>query len=90
MKTTRPDSALERLLLALEHELMEATDEEILEAARDLGMNPGMKGSAAFIGVTMVVRWRVWGHAPSWIKGAAEHESGTPRRRPKGETPTSE
>lgn len=43
----------ERLLAALERELIEATDKEILEAARDLGMNPAMKGSAAFFGVTL-------------------------------------
>jgi hypothetical protein len=43
----------ERLLAALERELIAATDEEILEAASDLGMNPAMKGSAAFFGVTV-------------------------------------
>ena len=43
----------ERLLAALEQELIAATDEEILEAARDLGMNPAMRGSAAFFGVTI-------------------------------------
>lgn len=42
----------DRLLAALEQELIMATDEEILEAAADLGMNPAMKGSAAFFGVT--------------------------------------
>jgi hypothetical protein len=42
----------EGLLAALEQELIAATDEEILEAAADLGMNPAMKGSAAFFGVT--------------------------------------
>ena len=41
----------ERLLVALERELIEATDQEILEAAGDLGMNPAMKGSAAFFGI---------------------------------------
>lgn len=46
----------ERLLAALEQELMEATDEEILQAAADLGMNPAMKGSAAFFGVTVSAR----------------------------------
>jgi len=35
----------------LEQELIEASDEDILEAARDLGMNPMMKGSAAFAGL---------------------------------------
>ncbi|HEY2779904.1 MAG TPA: hypothetical protein VGI90_03970 [Steroidobacteraceae bacterium] len=46
-----PEAALAQVLDALEHELVEATDEEILEAARDLGMNPMMKGSAAFLGL---------------------------------------
>lgn len=52
----RADNAdrLEHLLAALERELIEATDEEILEAARDLGMNPAMKGSAAFFGIATV------------------------------------
>jgi hypothetical protein len=47
---------LEGLLEALEQELIEATDEEILAAAGDLGMNPTMKGSAAFFGVTIDLR----------------------------------
>lgn len=51
MKSVFPEAALERLLAALERELIEATDEEILEAARDLGMKPQMKGSAAFLGL---------------------------------------
>src|SRR6185312_4261927 len=53
----RADNAerFERLLVALERELIEATDQEILEAAGDLGMNPAMKGSAAFFGVTMAL-----------------------------------
>jgi hypothetical protein len=46
----------ERLLDALQRELIEATDEEILEAASDLAMNPTMKGSAAFFGVTVDLR----------------------------------
>jgi hypothetical protein len=46
----------EQLLAALEQELIEATDEEILAAASDLGMNPAMKGSAAFFGVTVDLR----------------------------------
>lgn len=57
----RPESAgrLERLLAALERELIEATDEEILDAAGDIGMNPLMKGSAAFFGIT-VARSALW------------------------------
>jgi hypothetical protein len=44
-------AALGRLLDQLDRELIEASDEDILEAARDLGMNPMMKGSAAFVGL---------------------------------------
>jgi hypothetical protein len=46
-----PETALNRILDALERELIDASDEEILEAAKDLGMNPLMKGSAAFLGL---------------------------------------
>ena len=46
-----PAAALGRILDRLDRELIEASDEDILEAARDLGMNPMMKGSAAFIGL---------------------------------------
>ena len=48
---TAPAAALGRILDQLDRELIEASDEDILEAARDLGMNPMMKGSAAFIGL---------------------------------------
>jgi hypothetical protein len=58
MKTTRPDLAFERMLGTLERDLLDATDEEILAAAKELGMNPGMKGSAAFIGVLLLARPR--------------------------------
>lgn len=46
-----PHETLERILNALEQELIEASEAEILEAANDLGMKPGMKGSAAFLGL---------------------------------------
>lgn len=72
----------ERLLTALERELIEATDEEILEAAGDLRMNPGMRGSAAFIGLT---------HAPRWPleRDDASESLSTPRtrRKPENEPP---
>ena len=48
---TTPAAALGRILDHLDRELIEASDEEVLEAARDLGMNPLMKGSAAFLGL---------------------------------------
>jgi hypothetical protein len=51
LSSTAPATALGRILDRLDRELIEASDEEILEAARDLGMNPMMKGSAAFLGL---------------------------------------
>ena len=48
---TTPVAALGRILDQLDRELIEASDEDVLEAARDLGMNPMMKGSAAFLGL---------------------------------------
>jgi hypothetical protein len=56
----KPDVSLESLLTALERELIGATDEEVLAAAAELGMNPSMKGSAAFVGVkSPLIRARV-------------------------------
>jgi hypothetical protein len=55
MTSNRADLKLERLLLQLEGDITEATDEEIMAAAQELGMNPAMKGSSAFFGVTVLV-----------------------------------
>lgn len=44
-------AGFERVLEALAQELIESTDEELLEAAKSLGMDPTMRGSAAFIGL---------------------------------------
>ncbi|HEY4341058.1 MAG TPA: hypothetical protein VGM97_14035 [Steroidobacteraceae bacterium] len=49
--SVRPDVGLERLIHGLEQELLSAPDEEFVAGAHDLGMNPDMKGSAAFLGV---------------------------------------
>jgi hypothetical protein len=49
--TVRPDVGLERLIHGLEQELLAAPDEEFVAGARDLGMKPEMKGSAAFMGI---------------------------------------
>jgi hypothetical protein len=46
-----PQVALARIGAEFAKELLAASDDEIMEAARDLGMNPAMKGSAAFAGV---------------------------------------
>jgi hypothetical protein len=49
---TLPETALTRILDALEWELIDASDEEILASAKQLGMDPTRKDSAAFSGVT--------------------------------------
>lgn len=51
MTRTKPEIRLERILMALGVEVAEATDEEVLAAAADLGMKPMMKGTAAFVGL---------------------------------------
>jgi len=49
--SVRPDVGLEQLIQGLERELLAAPDEEFVAGARELGMNPEMQGSAAFLGV---------------------------------------
>jgi hypothetical protein len=51
VKLASPEATLARILEALEQELIDAPEEEVLEAAQALGMNPRMKGSAAFAGL---------------------------------------
>jgi hypothetical protein len=71
MKSIHPELALERLLIALERDVIDATDEELLTAARELGMNPSMKGSAAFFGVTRPASLRSWSGETGEQKNAA-------------------
>jgi hypothetical protein len=85
MKTTNPERRLERLLVALERDLLDATDEEILAAARELGMNPAMKGSAAFFGVTRLAR--VQSLPEKSLRG--KHGPIARRRAPKDDAPPS-
>lgn len=73
--TSKAEQIVERvdgLLDVLEQELTEATDEEILAAASDLGMNPAMKGSSAFFGVTVDLRAKSEegqiGRLPDWVR----------------------
>ena len=51
LKNTFPETTLERILDALELDLVAAGDADVLEAAEELGMKPQMKGSAAFLGL---------------------------------------
>jgi hypothetical protein len=57
VKVTSPERALARILQALERELIEASGEEILAAAKDLGMDPRTRGSAAFFGLKYPSKW---------------------------------
>ena len=59
VKVALPEVALTQILDALGQELIDASDEEIMEAAKDLGMDPNMKGSAAFLGLTFPTRVNV-------------------------------
>jgi hypothetical protein len=52
LRAALPEASLSRILVSFEQELLAASDEEIMQAAKDLGMDPAMKGSAAFFGVT--------------------------------------
>jgi hypothetical protein len=56
VKAMSPEAALDRLLVALGQELIDSSDEEIMEAARDLGMDPKMRESAAFAGLKYPAR----------------------------------
>jgi hypothetical protein len=51
MKMATPRTALTRILVGLEQELIDATDEEVDEAAKELGMDLRMRASAAFLGL---------------------------------------
>ncbi len=59
VRTNSPEVALAWILQALERELIDASDEEILEVAKDLGMDPDMKLSAAFRGLTYPSSWQL-------------------------------
>jgi hypothetical protein len=59
VRVALPEVVLTRILDALGQELIDASEEEIMEAAKDLGMDPHMKGSAAFLGVTFPTRLNV-------------------------------
>jgi hypothetical protein len=86
MKTTRPEVGFERVMTALERDLLDATDEQIVSAAKELGMNPTMKGSAALFGVTLM-----WQRRPPSDerprKTARQTDVTRARRRPKGNAP---
>ena len=53
----QPEQQLERLLAALEQELIHADDDELAAVVAELGLKPSMKGSVALFGVTRVLHW---------------------------------
>jgi hypothetical protein len=59
VRVALPEIALTHILEAFGQELIDASDEEIMEAAKYLGMNPHMKGSAAFSGLTFPANLQV-------------------------------
>ena len=82
MTTTRPELGFERLLAALGRDMLDASDEEILAVANELGQKPGMKGSIALLGVTFAWRlkdqpWTSRGIRGCWrrILGSGDREA---------------
>jgi len=51
VKVASPEIELSRFLESMEQDLLNATDEEILLVAKDLGMNLAQRESAAFAGL---------------------------------------
>jgi hypothetical protein len=93
MTTTRPELGFERLLAALGRDMLDASDEEILAVANELGQKPGMKGSIALLGVTFA--WRLKDQPKGSARPTKEASSGAgatgrSRRRPKGDAPSSD
>jgi hypothetical protein len=58
VKVALPEVVLARILEAFGQELIKASDQEIMEAAQELGMDPHMKGSAAYAGLTFPTKWQ--------------------------------
>jgi hypothetical protein len=59
VKKESSELALMRILDAFAGELIDVSDEEILEAAQVLGIDPRIRESAAFAGVTYPARWQL-------------------------------
>ena len=59
VKNDSSELVLTRTLDAFAQELIDASDEEIVEVAKSLGMDPTARSSAAFQGVTYPARWQL-------------------------------
>jgi hypothetical protein len=91
MTVVWPEIALARIHDAVERELLAASDAEIMEAAKELGMNPTMQGSAAFAGLKYPIERRDWvrfmlsGHfmdRSEWLSGCERLGLHRQRRNP--------
>ena len=78
--TTRPELALDRILKAFEAELIDASEEEIASALKDLGMTMTMKGSAALVDVRYpgIRRWLTTLYGEALAKPEADEEERAP------------
>jgi len=82
VKTGSPDLVLTHILDAFARELIDVSDAEILEAAKDLGMDPRTRTSAAFAGVIYPARPQLSDFfdmdLPKRLQGAAERMAKDP------------
>lgn len=89
VKAASPEVELTRILEAMEQELIDASDEEIMGAATDLGMDPKMRGSAAFAGIKFPAKpqlsdffeFEVCKNAQVAAESIADSTPGKPKRK---------
>jgi hypothetical protein len=86
MSNFSPELGLERVLAALERDLLEASDEELTEVAGELGLKPGMKGSVALFGVTSTMDATAL-RARMKKRAAKSRSAARPRRSAKDDSP---
>ena len=88
-KVTRgsSDLVLTRILDAFAQELIDASDEEIFDVAKDLGMDPKARMSAAFAGVTYPARLQLSDffdvEVPKSLRSVENQTAGELRQQPK-------
>jgi hypothetical protein len=86
MSHSFPELGLERVLAALERDLLAASDEELAEVAGELGLKPGMKGSVALFGVTSTMDVTTL-RARREKRAAKSRSAARPRRSAKDDPP---
>jgi hypothetical protein len=86
MSNSFPELGLERLLASLERDLLAASDDEIMEVANEIGLQPGMRGSVALFGVTFAVDVKKL-QARMRKRAAEARDAPRPRRGAKDDPP---